>query len=416
MELGRSLCATAFWDDTGRRCNWMGRADREGPVPGSIAPGAAALEWDVYRGSAGVALFLAELTAVTGDSEARRAALGAIRRSVHQFLNKPLERARPLSAFLGHLGAARVAQRVLNLAPEAADLEKAIGHLLAEVERSLAEPHPLDLLGGNGGAVPALLWLARTPSHEACVALAEWCGRELVEAAERDDDLASWPPERVAGPDALAAGMTAATLALTGLSHGVSGMALALAELAAWTGEPAWLEAANQALAYEDTHFHAEAGNWRDVRDAMGVGSFQTAWCHGAPGIGLARLRMMELDPALRDTHAAMARIAMRTTLAALASRLAAPRQDATLCHGIAGLSEVVLTAGVLFDDATYRTAAAQAAGELVRRYGASGDWPSGMPSGGHSPALMLGSAGIGYHLLRLHDPERVPPVLLTVP
>jgi hypothetical protein len=42
-----------------------------------------------------------------------------------------------------------------------------------------------------------------------------------------------------------------------------------------------------------------------------------------------------------------------------------------------------------------------------------TGDWPSGMPSGGPSPALLLGTAGIGYHLLRLHDPARVPPVLL---
>lgn len=385
-------------------------------MPGSLAPGTAALEWDVYRGSAGVALFLAELAAVTGDPEARRTALGAIRRSVHQFLSRPLERARPVSSFLGHLGAARVAQRVLELAPEAADLEEGIGHLLAEVERSLAEPHPLDLLGGNGGAIPALLRLARTPGREECAALAARCGRELAETAERDGDHASWSPERVAGPDALAAGMTAASLALTGLSHGVSGMALALAELSAWTGEPSWLELANQALLYEDTHFHAEAGNWRDVRDSLGVGSFQTAWCHGAPGIGLARLRMMALDPAQRTAHAAMARIAVRTTLTALAGRLAAPRQDATLCHGIAGLSEIVLTAGVALGEDSWRTAAAQAAGELVRRYGGAGDWPSGMPSGGPSPALMLGSAGIGYHLLRLHDPERVPPVLLTVP
>lgn len=165
-----------------------------------------------------------------------------------------------------------------------------------------------------------------------------------------------------------------------------------------------------------DTYFHAEVGNWRDARDAMGAGSFQTAWCHGAPGIGLARLRMMTLDPASRTTHAAMARIAARTTLAALAAKLALPRHDATLCHGIAGLSEIALTAGVLLDDADLRTAAAQAAGELVRRYGAAGDWPSGMPSGGCSPALMLGSAGIGYHFLRLYAPERIPSVLLITP
>ncbi|HKI02258.1 MAG TPA: lanthionine synthetase LanC family protein [Thermoanaerobaculia bacterium] len=411
VRIGRSLCETAYWDEERRHCNWMGRADREGPTPGSLAPGTAALEPDVYRGSAGVALFLAELFAVTGDAELLRTAAGAVRRSIRVFLTRPLERARPLSYFLGHLGAACVAQRVLELAPEAADLEAAIDPLLAEVERSLSEPHPLDLLGGNGGAIPALLRLARTPGRQDCAALAERCGRELCAAADRDGTYARWPPERAAGPETA---MAAASLPLTGLSHGASGMALALAELSAWTGDASYLEIANEAFAYEDTFFNPAANNWRDVRDAVGVGSFQTAWCHGAPGIGLARLRAMELDPSLRDAHAATARIAAGTAVKALAVWLAAPRYDATLCHGIAGLSEIVLTAGHLLGDGSYLAAAAEAAGELIRRYGPAGDWPSGMPSGGPSPALMLGTAGIGYHFLRIHDPGRVPPVLVV--
>ena len=406
-RIGRSLCATAFWDGERRLCNWLGRSDREGPTPGSLATGTAALEWDLYRGSAGVALFLAELFAVTGDGEALRAAVGGVRRSLRQFLGKPLERAYPLSHFLGHLGAAGVAQRVLELAPEAVDLEEGIDRLLDEVERSLADPHPLDLLGGTGGAIPALLHLSRTPGRERCLALAERCGRELCAAAERNGDFAGWPSERVAGP-------TGAKPPLTGFSHGASGMALALAELAAWTGDPAYLEVANAAFASEDTHFSPEAGNWRE--DAVGGGSFQTAWCHGAPGIGLARLRAMALDPSLREAHAATARIAAATTIAAIEARLAMPRHDATLCHGIAGLSEIVLTAGHLLDEPAYRLAAARTAGELVRRYATAGDRPSGMPSGGPSPALFLGAAGIGYHLLRIYDPGRVPPVLLTVP
>jgi lantibiotic modifying enzyme len=409
VRIGRSLCESAFWDEERRLCNWLGRSDREGPTPGSLATGTAALEWDLYRGSAGVSLFLAELFAVTGDAEALRAAVGGVRRSLRRFLDKPLERAYPLSHFLGHLGAAGVAQRVLELAPEAIDLEEGIDRLLDEVERSIAAPHPLDLLGGTGGAIPALLHLSRTPGREQCVSLAERCGRELSAAAERNGDFATWSPERVAGP----AGVNPS---LTGFSHGASGMALALAELSAWTGDPTYLEIANAAFAAEDTHFSPEAGNWRDVREAMGAGSFQTTWCHGAPGIGLARLRAMALDPSLREAHAATARVAAVTTIAAIEARLALPRQDSTLCHGIAGLSEIVLTAGHLLDEPAYRTAAARTAGELVRRYGTEGDWPSGMPSGGPSPALFLGSAGIGYHLLRIHDPGRVPPVLVIVP
>lgn len=49
---------------------------------------------------------------------------------------------------------------------------------------------------------------------------------------------------------------------------------------------------------------------------------------------------------------------------------------------------------------------------ELFGRYGAEGPWPSGTPSLGPNPSLMLGTAGIGYTLLRLHDPGAMPPVL----
>ncbi len=52
----------------------------------------------------------------------------------------------------------------------------------------------------------------------------------------------------------------------------------------------------------------------------------------------------------------------------------------------------------------------------LIDRFGSSGDWPSGLPSGGPNQSLMLGLAGIGYWLLRLHDPRNVPPFLLFIP
>ncbi|HEX5723916.1 MAG TPA: hypothetical protein VFX98_00545, partial [Longimicrobiaceae bacterium] len=42
--------------------------------------------------------------------------------------------------------------------------------------------------------------------------------------------------------------------------------------------------------------------------------------------------------------------------------------------------------------------------------------WPCGVPNGGETPALMLGTAGIGHFYLRLHAPERIPSVLLITP
>jgi hypothetical protein len=39
--------------------------------------------------------------------------------------------------------------------------------------------------------------------------------------------------------------------------------------------------------------------------------------------------------------------------------------------------------------------------------------WPCGVREAGETPELMLGTAGIGYYYLRLHDPVRFPPVTL---
>lgn len=444
QEIGRALCAAAYWDDDGQICNWLGRADREGFAPGTITPATGALSADLYRGSAGVALFLAELAAVSGDGEARRTAVGGLRRSVRRLLAGPLERASPLSFFLGHLGAAWVAQRLLETAPasppsaEMDGLDEDLDRLLAAVRLALAEPHPLDLLGGNSGAIPVLLHLARA-GRDGCLELARECGRELQQHAERQGAYVTWHGETVAGPASGGTPPAASSSSpsppsppasspprpsppsppsplLTGLSHGASGLALALLELYGATGEAALRDLARGACAYEDTFWSPPDGNWRDPRPAVAAGGFQTAWCHGAPGIALARLRALSLDPELRDAHAATARMALQTTAAALEQLLAQPRRDATLCHGLAGLCEVLLIGGTLLDDPRYRDAAARAATELARRHAVAGDWPSGMPSGGPSPALMLGTAGIGHHLLRLHAPGRVPPVLLVAP
>jgi lantibiotic modifying enzyme len=42
--------------------------------------------------------------------------------------------------------------------------------------------------------------------------------------------------------------------------------------------------------------------------------------------------------------------------------------------------------------------------------------WQCAGPGGVEMPGLMLGLAGIGYQMLRLADPDRVPSVLLLAP
>lgn len=131
---------------------------------------------------------------------------------------------------------------------------------------------------------------------------------------------------------------------------------------------------------------------------------FSAAWCHGAPGIALSRLRAMQLAPTpeiASELHAAL-----ETTRRATAAMLDAPGTSFCLCHGVTGNAEVLNLCGdgtapaLIWRVATHcrRTAAAETA-----------------PSPDAAPGLMLGRSGIGLFYLRLFDPS-VPSALLPYP
>ena len=130
--------------------------------------------------------------------------------------------------------------------------------------------------------------------------------------------------------------------------------------------------------------------------------SYAAAWCHGAPGIAISRLRAYELfrDRLCRDE----ALIALQTTRLAIDEWLKTGTGNYSLCHGLAGNSEVLLYgAQVLASDCIdLREPAFQAGIFGNHKYAKPGrEWPCGSP-GGESPGLMTGLAGIGYFYLHL--------------
>ena len=76
-RLGREVSAAAIW--SGERCSWIGGMPDEGPGA-EIRMTHASFSPDLYGGTAGVGLVLAELFAAGGeeDPELRRTALGAL--------------------------------------------------------------------------------------------------------------------------------------------------------------------------------------------------------------------------------------------------------------------------------------------------------------------------------------------------
>jgi lantibiotic modifying enzyme len=401
LRIARRICAAAYWSADGTQCNWLGRGDEDGTSEATQSPVNIALGAHLYSGSLGIALFLAEVWRLTGDAEVGQTARAAVRRSLVT-LDKTIDiPVSPISFWAGHTGAAWALTRLADLGLEPG-LRAEVPRLLARVREVLHDEHVLDIIGGNAGAVPGLVVLAREPEWRAeCLSLARALVDEIATNARRDDTVAGWDPK-------IASGFDTQCPPMTGFSHGGSGLALAALELYGATGEPRDLELARAGFAYEDALFNPHVGNWPDMRSAASPNaalqglSYQCAWCHGAAGIALARARAKHLDPERAAHYETYARTGARTTMEVLARNLQQPRYDTSLCHGIGGLSESVLTIGELLGDATMLDFARGAAAELVNRYGETSEYPTGAPMRGPNPSLFIGWAGTGYHFLRV--------------
>jgi lantibiotic modifying enzyme len=283
---------------------------------------------------------------------------------------------------------------------------------MMQVRAATASDPPFDLIAGCAGAIPPLLLLAAEPGLEYCEGLAIRCGERLCATAAWEDGQCAWSPS----PGA------AAGTPLTGMSHGATGPARALLELHARTGHAPFLRTARGAFAYEDSFYSPAAENWVDTRSPYSgepgnrTGRCISAWCHGAPGIALARARAAILDVEMAERHSATVRRAASTIFATLDARLADDDGDATLCHGTAGLSEIALTLGGLMSDGEWEERAIAAAHELAANHDPESYWPSGVSAGGPNPTLMIGASGVGHHFLRVAFPDKVPSVLLLSP
>jgi len=287
--IGRRIVREAVWH--GRRCTWIGsRQTREG------RHAYGALDGNLYAGTSGVAVFLAELYAAFQEPEVGRTARGAIR----QALSAADRRSGPdgLGLYDGWSGVAVAAARVGGRLGEDEFLDQAQELLRRLAGAALVDSPGFDLTQGRAGAIIAFLALHAETGDSWFLDAATRLGNDLLATAEQSDGAWSW---RV--PDG------AYRANLTGLSHGTAGVALALSELAFASGERRFLDAGAGALRYERGWFDHDARNWRDLRDeprgakqGSGPKRFATHWCHGAPGIALSRLRIYELfeDDGLR--------------------------------------------------------------------------------------------------------------------
>jgi type 2 lantibiotic biosynthesis protein LanM len=399
-RIGRRLCRDAVW--AGSRCNWLGWSMEA--MNGSWAPAWRALGSELYGGTAGVALFLARLWQITGDAVERSTLIGA--------LNQALEGAAgidPLVKTGFYSGASGIGYALIEagtILEHEEMVQRGIAELISLRNVSL-DQRMVDVISGSAGAISVLLDIGGRFGRDELIETARIHGNHLLALAHKSEEGWSWDTMQIAGQKNL-----------TGYSHGTAGIAHALLELHRKTGEAPYLEAAREGLRYERASFSPAHRNWPDFRkmDPTAADSppvYMTAWCHGAPGIGMSRLRVRELlhqDPVVSEE----VEFALQTTAAALAQPVGPGMGNYSLCHGSCGNAELMIMAADRLGRRDLRQPA-ETLGQIGLEHCSRTDqpWACGVQNAGETPGLLLGLAGIGYFYLRLYDSRAVPSVLV---
>lgn len=402
-RIGRRLAQQALWHED--RCNWLGFLTLEFSLVPSSNALLAAMGPDLYGGTSGVALFLAELHAVTGNPDVRRVAIGGLRHALSRLDALPLA-ARP-GLFTGWIGIAIAAARMAKVLGDES-LSRAASDLAQRCAREKLENWESDLVYGKAGTIVGLLRLSDLLEQPGLVGACERIARKLLRAADKSAWGYSW-----------SASATPSSRNLTGFSHGTAGIGCALLELFHATGDLKYRKAAEAAFHYDNHWYDPEMQDWPDLREGpsrprpnLRAFPFGTSWCHGAPGIALSRLRAYEV---LNDAkNRAEAVVGLAATRRAVDSQLEFANSDFCLCHGLAGNAEVLLYGHKILGAAAegaQKSALAVADTGIERYLEREDEWPCGV-GGGENPSLMVGMAGIGHFYLRLGAPQ-VPEVVI---
>jgi class II lanthipeptide synthase len=380
----------------GRHATWIGLEFRDRLW--SLVPMAD----DLYAGLPGVAFFLGYLGAVTGEARWERLARAAVESLLARWRN-PSTTAPPLSlgAFTGW-GGILYALAHLGALWQDRDLLAAAEPGIAPIAAGIEGDDEIDVVGGAAGAIFGLLALHRAAGSRRALDVAVQCGEHLLSRSHPAGSGLGWLTRLAAEKPQI------------GFSHGNAGIGAALVELGAATGDDRFLAAGLDGFAWERDAFWPQLESW-----LRGGGetppplesTVAIAWCYGAPGVGIARLR------ALSQARNSEERRALQTEVEE-AARKTLDRgfgENHCLCHGDLGNLDFLLQAREALGDpgldaATDRQARAVLAG--IARDG----WLCGTRGSVESPGLMNGIAGIGYGLLRLAAPDRIPSVLALAP
>lgn len=190
----------------------------------------------------------------------------------------------------------------------------------------------------------------------------------------------------------------------TGFAHGLSGYALALFKSGKLFNNEKYCQQALQLIQEENRYYIDTLYNWKDLRNKEINGEW--FWCHGAPGILMARMYMLGLtnDPLERN----IIEKNYNTSLQCFQNNLELKSQS--LCHGAFGNFVIAKFLAKATENEELDKRAEEIYTRIIQKISNDG-MVYGIPGVIGLTSFMLGMSGIGYGIL-MHKYSQYPNLL----
>lgn len=281
-KLAGILLREAIWSEDGEEVGWIsifmaGYRERSYMM--------RPMDYYLYGGLAGVAVFIAELAEKTGKGEycnMRRVLINSLFQHTDGLFQEESTDKLPTGAYSGEASVAFAYMLLYSINEDPIFLQY-LWKQCKVTAKWLKEDHEYDVLGGNAGAVIVFLKAYRLAGEVQYLEWAREAGDCLLRLATVHEYGMGWVNH-------------AAGAALTGFAHGTAGIMLALARLGYEAKEEKYMAAAYQAYRYEEHYYREDLQDWEDLRNGERVFQDESgmAWCHGWGGIVMARMEAVK--------------------------------------------------------------------------------------------------------------------------
>jgi type 2 lantibiotic biosynthesis protein LanM len=348
--------------------------------PGYFEPAIAGS--DFYSGLSGIVLYLGYLGWISGNATYTELAQKGLNRLILSVRDGGFT---GIGGGLGGRGGVLYALTLLSVIFPSKELGVTIQRCIDEIVKALSSDLNPDIVSGASGCLLALLANYSVSGNCLSIEAAEDYGKLLLSKIVRLSKEQCDAPHEIKG------------MLQDGFGHGYLGIIYALHQLHSCTNRNRYKAPVENAL----TSLSNADSN---IRSKLFRG-LPRKWCRGLSGCIGALIRMAHgsaCSPIVQEVARLMEQ-----------GFQSDPVESDCMCHGELGNLNSLLNAELFCSDGRRSGLTTHYTSKILMRARTEG-WCCGVPV--ESPGLMDGMSGIGYQLLRLTNPIRVPDILLMDP